>query len=485
MRLASQISLLVLALCLAAAGGCGTSVPEGALVLTQTPPDAPVAPDGGNLLDARYPAGSRVILALSPFKPDNIRVLSKGLVAAGGPIVSPDGKEVVFSGKSTTVSAWQIYRATLSGGRPKALTALPAGAMDPAILPNGGLVFSSPVPKAGDAWRSTNRPALYSQAAGSPPRRITFGTQAAVEPTVLTDGRILFVSAQPSGTNPASPRLGLFTINNDGTEITAYAAEHDGADIVHRPRELLDGRIGFLAANSDARADLLWAEAVRTARPFASRTALLTFPAGRCRSVEPGGEGALLLSVESRGMADRSMHGNYGIYRLSPGATGLGQPVFDDPALNDIEAARLAPRPMPQGHISVMNETRHSGTLLCMDANRTTYPTNHIKAVRVRVLAEMEKGKVTSLGEVPLQADGSFMIEAPSDVPLGFEALDPQGGVLRRLPPSIWVRAGENRSCLGCHEPHNRSPRNFRPLAVNVPPVILGQSGTSLTGGTP
>ena len=90
------------------------------------------------------------------------------------------------------------------------------------------------------------------------------------------------------------------------------------------------------------------------------------------------------------------------------------------------------------------------------------------------MLSETEQGVLRALGEVELQPDGSFLAEVPADVPLGFEALDAHGNVLRRLPPMVWVRAGENRSCLGCHEPHNRSPRNARPLAVNFPPARLG-----------
>ena len=66
-----------------------------------------------------------------------------------------------------------------------------------------------------------------------------------------------------------------------------------------------------------------------------------------------------------------------------------------------------------------------------------------------------------------------FMAEVPADVPLGFEALDENGRVLRREAPMVWVRPGENRSCIGCHEPRNRSPHNHRPLAVSVPMPCL------------
>jgi hypothetical protein len=79
-----------------------------------------------------------------------------------------------------------------------------------------------------------------------------------------------------------------------------------------------------------------------------------------------------------------------------------------------------------------------------------------------------------ALGEVAVQTDGSFLAEVPADVPIGFEALDENGRVLRHEAPMIWVRPAENRTCVGCHEPHNRAPHNHRPLAVNVPIPCLG-----------
>ena len=76
--------------------------------------------------------------------------------------------------------------------------------------------------------------------------------------------------------------------------------------------------------------------------------------------------------------------------------------------------------------------------------------------------------------------DGSFLAEVPADMPIGFETLDENGRVLRHEAPMIWVRPAENRSCIGCHEPHNRAPHNHRPLAVNAPMPCL-----SLTNARP
>ena len=349
--------------------------------------------------------------------------------------------------------------------------------MDPAILANGDLVFSSPVPKAGAAWKAGKAPALYAQAPNSPSRRLTFGSTAAGDATVLGDGRILFVSARAAPAPDAVPRLGLFTMNNDGSEVTAFALDQDGVPLVRRPRELSGGRIGFLATATAGPASEIWAEAVRTARPFTSRAKVFPFLISRCGSVEPAEAGSLLVCCETRGAADRATGGSFAVFLVGTNATALGQPLFDDPAWNEIEAARVAVRANPMGHISVLAAAKRTGTILCLNANftrsRGTNGAPTAKAARVRVLADNGAGTARALGEVPLCADGSFMAEVPADTPLGFESLASDGRVLYRLAPSIWVRPGENRSCLGCHEPHNRSPRNLRPIAASFPPVQL------------
>jgi len=477
MNLSTKLSRVALVLSLLAGGGCGKLVPPGALVVTQVPTPGPGVPAAKDMLDARYPPGSRVVLVIPPYRPLDVRVLSQGLEAAGDPVVSPDGRCVFFAGKAHGADAWQIYAAKVSGGQPKAVTSMDGGAMGAAIIATGDLVFGSPVPNVGETWNTSRPSALYSQSPNGKPRRLTYGPMSALDPTALADGRILFVSGQPNATTGSTPHLALFTVNNDGTEVTAFAGKHDRVAFVRRPRDLLDGHVGFLASNADALGDS-WAEGVSLARPFANRGPLFSFPGARCRSVEPGGDGTILVSLESRGVSGRSMRGSQAVFRLVAGAQTLPQPLFDDPAWDDIEATRVAARPKPMGHVTAIAPGKNYGTILCLDANRSTYQTaqngNRSATARIRVLNQVGNGKVRVLGEVPVQTDGSFMAEVPADIPLGFEALDEQGQVLRRLPPMIWVRAGENRSCIGCHEPHNHSPRNARPLAASQPPVVLG-----------
>ena len=466
-----QIAVVAAGLVLLAGTGCRKPVPPGALVLTQSPATAAATP-AADTLDSRYPSGSRVVLVEAPPDPKRVRVLSEGLAAAGDPVVSYDGRHVFFAGKATAVGDWQIYQGNLAGGHPQMLTSMPGGAMSPALLPNGSLVFVSPVPKIGEANYSRPASALYVQLPGGQPRRLTFSSRATTEPTMLSDGRILFVSTQPPDSSNSVSGPALFTINNDGTEISAFAGPEDPASTIRQPRLLADGRVVFLVSKSGPDSPGGSAEFVRTARPFQSRAPLLPGVTARVCSVQPASNGDLLVCAENSSGARASL----ALFRVNPATTILGAPLLADPAWNVCEAAEAFPHPSPMGRLSTMDLTKSTGKILCLNAN---FSSDHPDATtpvatRVRVLAETSPGNVCALGEVPVQADGSFLAEVPADVPLGFESLDANGRVLRHEAPMLWVRPAENRSCIGCHEPRNRAPHNHRPLAASVPITCLG-----------
>ena len=470
-----QISVVVASLVLLAGAGCKKPVPPtGALVLTQSPVTATTT-SATDILDSRYPSGSRVVLMEAPLGSGRVQVLSKGLAAAGDPVISYDGQRVFFVGKAGATDDWQIYQEDLAGGRPQKLTTMPGGGvMSPTLLPNGSLVFASPVPKIGGPNYSQLPSALFVQSPGGRPWALTFTSCATTEPTMLSDGRILFVSTTPPESSSSAASPALFTINNDGTEITAFAGPEDSASAIQRPRLLADGRVVFLVSKSGSSS----AEFVRLARPFQSRAPLFPGVTARVSSVEAASNGDLLVCAEHTSGAKTSLS----LFRVSPDATVLGAPLLADPAWNNCEAVEVSPHRQPMGRLSTMDLTKLTGKILCLDANFTSVPADGSTPVtaRVRVLAQVSLGNISVLGEVPVQADGSFLAEVPADVPLGFETLDENGRVLRREAPMIWVRPAENRSCIGCHEPHNRSPQNHRPLAVSVPITSLGLKNAGL-----
>ncbi len=476
--------ILAAAAALAACGRPEPAAPTGMLIVTQVPAQRPAPDAGADILDARYPAGSRVVAIPPPYRIEDASVLSSGLSAAGSPVVSPDGTRVLFVARESEGGFWQVYEARPGDGGHRRRTEVRGGAMDPAFVAGGDFVFASPVPRADGGPPAADSPALSVQPADGSPRRITFGTAGATDPTVLPDGRILFVSAMPAGGLEAAPRLALFTVNTDGTGIAPFAAQHQGAPGIRRPRWLPDGRVAFVASASprDA-ASGGRAEEVRTARPFLSRSTMPRLAGRLCQAVEAHPDGGLLAALGGPADNGGSPPGSFGIARLGPDPSAAPETLADDPAWEEVEAVFALRTQAPAGHPSIVDPARKTGILLCLDANRTTIPAldgvEGTRADRVRFTAAGADGTPRILGEVSLKEDGSFLVEVPADLPLGFEALDRDGRVLRRLPPFVWVRPGEIRSCLGCHEPHGFAPRNHRPLAALAPPVIVGDPASS------
>lgn len=467
---------LCLLLCLAVlVAGCHPRTNQGTLVVTQTPPSPPSSLAAGNALDARYPLGSRIIAAPPQQGPDHARILSTGLVAAGAPRLSPDGSQILFCGKTDPQAAWQIYRTDLRGSLPQRLTDMPGGAMDPGWLPGGRFVFVSPVPTPSQPAPSKPLPALYAQdLEGGSPQRLSSALGAVSDPTVLQDGRILFVAEL---NDPEGNHDGLFTVNSDGTEVTAFAALHDAPSRIRRPRELPDGRVIFLAQRLEGPDSVDRLEAVELRRPFSSREPLGSWAALSVLAADPGLDFPVIASCAPQ-TASELNHATAAIVARDP-TTATLEVVFDDPAWNDLEAVQCAERMKPMGRLSTIDPALDFGRVLCLNANLSqqhpsSLPSLLPAASRVRFLALTPDGGEQPLGETEVHPDGSFLVELPADRALTLETLDADGQVIRRLHPGFWVRPGENRACIGCHEPHNSAPGNFRPLAVKAPAVRLG-----------
>jgi hypothetical protein len=76
------------------------------------------------------------------------------------------------------------------------------------------------------------------------------------------------------------------------------------------------------------------------------------------------------------------------------------------------------------------------------------------------------------LGDIPVQADGSFYIKVPANTPIQLQALDSDGMALRTCS-WIWAKNHEPRGCIGCHEDPELTPENRFVDAMRQPPIEL------------
>jgi hypothetical protein len=130
----------------------------------------------------------------------------------------------------------------------------------------------------------------------------------------------------------------------------------------------------------------------------------------------------------------------------------------------------VAAHPAPRWYWSTLNPALQVGYFICLDctlaadAPKGRLP---VSPSKVRLLAlDTATQQESSLGEAPVEKDGSFYIAVPPDRPLRFELLDAGGRVLRAQRSWIWTRSGEEHGCVGCHEDRAVAPENRWPLTL-------------------
>jgi cytochrome c553 len=64
------------------------------------------------------------------------------------------------------------------------------------------------------------------------------------------------------------------------------------------------------------------------------------------------------------------------------------------------------------------------------------------------------------LGVVPVEPDGSFSVEVPADTTLFLQTLDENHMAIENQLTWTWVRPGETRMCIGCHEARDTGLHN-------------------------
>ena len=426
--------LLALALVVAAVGrwsAAGGPAEGDWLVLSQVP--------AGRALfhfepELRYPPGSRVVRVdlRSPAEPPLL--LSRGMLAAGGASLSADAERLLFVGKQEEAGAYSVWVCDPDGRRRRRAVETATDCGGAAFLPDGRVVYSAVVGADG----ARQKWALHvAPGDGGPGRRITWSEGLEVDPAVLQDGRVVYSCWLPEGDGrPASGAFAVFTVHPDGSGASPLHGVHDGPSAKLQPRQAGSGDLRYLGGELGA-----------AARSYGADR---RFPGGNAYPAEDG-PGTC--------------------WSLGPAARA--EPWLADSAWQTTQALPLAPRPRPQGHLSRVDPDGDRGALLCIDAR-----TGNGEGGRVRLREPGDR----ILGEVPLEADGSFYVQLPADRPIILDLLDDRGRVVHRGRAPFWVRPGETRCCVGCHEDPETAPPNRRPLAVLKDPVTVGLALTAETG---
>ncbi len=455
------------------------------------------------------------LFALTPAQPgvEPRLLLDAGKGAIGSPSVAFDGASILFSMAREDDTFFHIYRLSSAGGQAQQLTDGPFHDIDPTELPDGRIVFTSTRIGTFEEYHSPPSRALFAMdGTGQNSHPLTHTMIFDNEPEVMADGRIIFIRSD-NFFDRGKVETRLHAIHPDGTSGLMEFGMDAGSEYGGRLRAF---NCGSPAPLSDGRVAFLSSQGITLGRPGASERELEHF-AIEAGDVAALPDGRLLCTTarhapfeqsddetaDSQNRAPQGMrYGRIGI--LDPQSQPATFTLLYDSVTGPLHSpVFLGPKPRPpilRAKVDPQKsaDVHATGFLFCQNARftkKTTAGWPHVRAVRVLAAEGLTLrsshsyivhagSEVTELGTVPLAPDGSFHIEVPANTPLSLQMVDAEGRSELNEMSWIFVRPGEQRSCVGCHQNQQAVPSGPGQLAMalqTTPHEAVG-SGKSLTG---
>ncbi|MGC9291533.1 MAG: hypothetical protein ACP5EP_02275 [Acidobacteriaceae bacterium] len=422
-------------------------------------------------ISRRFPQGnSMVFLATDAqsFSPVGPPVpLAPQFFAVAGPQVSFDGSRILFAGQKEKGATWQIWEMALDGAAPRPITHCTSDCLQPAYLPRDQIVYT-----AFTGTGPQRSSAIYvCQRDGTKAHPITFGPGNFQVETVLRSGRVLVSAASPllaggTGGNGWGHRA-LYLVRPDGSGLGLFRQDATMDPISTGAEELDNGAVLFVQGRGAVvpqpiGGGLAWVP------QGALRPVQLTAPPSLYESARELHAGTLIVSRQTPGLsaADRT----FDLYTFDLASQTLGKRLYHQAKLSSISPFVIAPHPAPLYYPSILHLEEKTGRVLCLNSYVSAdAPHGRIATpiAQVRVVALEQGGREQTLGNAPVEKDGSFYIKVPADTPIRFALLDAKGRVIRAQKSWIWARPGEDRGCLGCHEDQALAPENHWPLTLS------------------
>jgi len=398
--------------------------------------------------------------------------------------VSWDGRRVLFARRGGADDPWwHICEIGADGTGLRQITRGAYHDVQPAYLPDGRIVFSSSRIGMRDEYHGYYATGLtVMNADGSDIHCIGFNLGRDNEPAIMPDGRIAF-SRLELFYSRLKTEITVHAVNPDGTrDVTLYGPEWRGfwRQQTRLARERWWGEVPprhrvlrLTQVQPIDRRRLICATTAGATIVGPGRFHHTLLPRDRNMAVTspfPLPDGTVLCAASVRHMDRRKV--DLGLYLMDP-ATGKLTLLYNDPAAADFEARPLAPRPRPPAlaEDAAARSTQFTGTLFCSSVRITQEQPVKERGKLLRVVEGMpiisrhqtHRGREQAwknhtgtharvLGTVPLAADGSFCVEVPADRLLHMQVLDSDRRVMGNQQIWMYVRPGERRSCIGCHE---------------------------------
>jgi len=418
----------------------------------------------------RFPRGSRIVrLAPESKQP---RELTSEFFAAADPQVDFSGAKIIFSAQKTTGAKWQIWEMSADGSEKHQITNCTEDCLRATYLPEAEIVFTVQSLKSG-------RPASYlavSKTDGSQMHPITFGPGNFWLETVLRDGRVLASASSPlQDTEAARKTRLLYTLRPDGAALEAFRCDHVSPARRDDAAELEDGSVIFVKRSGPSGSLGGTLAEVRKGDPGESA---VSGRAAKYRSPRPLSASSLVVSRNSASQG--AAQAKFDLYEFGLKKQADGSLIYSDAKLSSFQAVPLLANPVPKRFWSTLNLDSKAGYFISLNSHISSEGLKGRLAAaiaRVRVMSLENSGaNERSLGEAPVEKDGSFYVEVLANQPVRFELLDANGKTIVAERSWIWTRPGEQHGCPGCHGDKALAPENRWPLTLkrfDTPTALL------------
>lgn len=409
------------------------------------------------------------------------------------PRVHYDGGKILFSYRKGGTHHYHLCEINTDGSGFKQLTFGDYDDVDPAYLPDGGIIFSSSRCKRFIPCNRVQTAILYRMNAdGSNIACLSANVLLEDRPAVLPDGRIIYTRWEY--TDRASEKFrDLWVMNPDGTgQMVAFGG-------MARPYPEFFAKCDALPIpGTDGKVVSVFSPALGQ-RENAGNVMIVDLKAGpddwsAARQISPKVDLAWSIGL------GRGREGFRDPYPLSENcfliardksllvlnANGETQEFYRaEKMVHDPRVIRSRPREPVITPRS--NPQKSTGQLVLANVyhgrNTTGIKPGAIK--QLLVLEDLPKpgskhglpghhgGHITLhrvLGTVPVEPDGSASFEVPALRAVFFVALDEKGLAVKRMQSFTMVMPGETQGCVGCHESRTGTHRSGALMAVKRPP---------------
>lgn len=416
-----------------------------------------------------------------------------------------DGQRLMFSMPDER-KHWQIFEMDLSTRRLRQISPpnqTDVHNFDSCYLPNERIAFISTAPFQGVPCNpSVNVGMTYvMNADGSGIRQLCFEQDHNYYPTVMNDGRIMYLRWEYTDIPHVWARF-LFTMNPDGTGQREFYGSGSywpnaiffARPIPHHPTKIVGivtghhvGRVGELVIFDPARGR-------------ESTDGVVQRIPGYGQQVEPIIEDKLALDSWPKFLHPWPLSEKYFLVACKPHPASLWGiylvDVFDNRVLLREEEGYALLEPLPWRKtqrppvIAEMANPQLKDALIYMEdiyegPGLTGVPRGTVKKLRLftyyfayhrvaginhRVGADGPWEPKRILGTVPVEPDGSALFRVPANTPISIQPLDKDGKALQLMRSWLTAMPGEILSCVGCHEKQNAAPTNQMTVASRREP---------------